>query len=396
MFNSPREYMEYLYSDDRLALRANIFVNYSLPQLEIASSAHTIKHIVAYSDTLPAKYQSILSEAAERFPFIILERGTEHHKAVLPGTPAWTSTIGSLREDYTCFGTYRLDDDDILPVDYFDQMAPYIRPSNIGMQVSLGTGVEALYENGRFLNLRQSYYPMFSAGLMSICGFDSSGRLKQPSPAPHHLSDRANPVILDSKKIGYMRLRHVTQDGALRNGGVQESDRRQKIVTHMNRAPALESSTDPAAVFPVLSGTFETPGTPSSTDEIVLKPGDLSTDPTIVPIDTDKRMLKIMAQVQCSSDAIDRNALISLDLRNSNGEPFEPSIHVEHFRSQGLSYSTIPGIGFFRYLKTRPGRTNSTLAVTLPADVKCRGISLRRWKNHSTIVHVSNLAISTV
>lgn len=392
-FSGPEDYKAYLYSDERLGLRADVFINYSLPQLELAAKGHNIKHVVAYSDSLPEKYQRLLQDAANRFPFVLLERGDSTQKALLPGTSRWTDLLEASRGSNVCFGTYRLDDDDILPCDYFNQMEPYVTGPNIGMQISLGTGIAALYEDGHFKNVRGSYYPMFSAGLMNVCGIDVDGNLVQPSSAPHHLSDRTNPVILDSRRIGYMRLRHVTQDGTLRIGGSNYEGQRKRIIAQMDKGPAIAANSAPEISFPLLKDRIAADDAKENPTVVeVGHDSSLSSEPTMIPI-APRRNIRISVVLDCSDETSPRNALISFHFKTEDGDDLDRATYDDYFRQQGLSYSEITGIGFFRYLKTAPGRVRTELEVTLPDGTSCASVSIRRWKNHSSNIRIDSLSI---
>lgn len=71
--NTEDDFAEYLYSDSRLAPRAEIFFNYSLPMLAQAAERHRLLHIISYSSNLPEKYRDQLKSAALAHPFIVLD-----------------------------------------------------------------------------------------------------------------------------------------------------------------------------------------------------------------------------------------------------------------------------------------------------------------------------------
>src|SRR5699024_123586 len=73
-FRSESEYLEYLYSEERLEARAKLFFDFSLPQLADAARGYDVTHLVSYSDSLPAKYQRQLEEAAAGYDFLQLDR----------------------------------------------------------------------------------------------------------------------------------------------------------------------------------------------------------------------------------------------------------------------------------------------------------------------------------
>lgn len=247
-FDSVTEYTEYLFADARLAPRFDIFLNYSLPLLAEAAEGFNVRHIVSYAQELPAKWEEHLILAAENYPFLILDKNTDgastaslrliiQEGGVLPGG---------------AFTTYRLDDDDLLPIDYFEQINPYVRAENAGMMVSLGEGVTALYFDGQFYNPRKCYAPMIAIGLASICRVNHDGSLTQPSNASHNMSDRSNPVVLDSRKVGFMWTRHPTQDSTLAWGDRARDDMHNVIRRYMDKDPAAAPDGKIEEAFPTM------------------------------------------------------------------------------------------------------------------------------------------------
>jgi hypothetical protein len=242
-FKTEDEYRDYLFSDERLATRARIFTELSIPALAKASRGYDYYHVVTYNDFLPAKYREALEEAALRYPFLILDKivdgvGTMNAHRLLrrlyePGG----------RERGEAFGLFRLDDDDLLASNYFTQMAAYVRPDMVGFQVSLGRGVTALHSAGGFTNFREAYAPMNSMGLMSVGQVDDAGLLVLPADASHNRSDRTNPVVLDSRELSWLWVRHNTQDTTLTFG---DEDR---TLLEMSRHPELSPDVDVAGLF---------------------------------------------------------------------------------------------------------------------------------------------------
>ena len=245
-FANEDDYRRYLFSDERLGLRAQIFIDYSLPILALASTGHSYYHVVSYSEELPTKYEKILEDAARRYPFLVLNKyvgghckSNTHHVAARLYNP---ETGDRARGEP--IGLFRLDDDDLLSVEFFNRMATHIRPDNVGYQVTFARGVTALYKNGAFENMRESYHPMNSMGLLSIGRVTSTGQFELPREVAHNKSDRANPVILDSRHIGYLWVRHETQDTTLLFDGPS------RTLDEMNRFPALPKDVDLPALFP--------------------------------------------------------------------------------------------------------------------------------------------------
>lgn len=243
-FKTPDEYRDYLYSDERMGVRTEIFINQSLPILAKASVGYGYYHVVTYQDLMPAKFQHMLEDAAERYPFLALDKivdgvGTMNshrllHRLHSPGK----------RMRGQPFGLFRLDDDDLLTMDYFDQMAPHIRQDTIGQRVSLGRGITALYRDGKYENIRNAYRLMNSMGLLSVGVVDASGKLILPPDVAHNRSDSHGTVIVNSERQSWLWVRHAGQDTALREDGAD------LIMEELEQYTPTPENVDLAAMFP--------------------------------------------------------------------------------------------------------------------------------------------------
>lgn len=376
-FATPEEYEAYLYSDERLTIRCKIFLEQSLPQLEAASKDHDLLHVVSYSGNLPAKFQQLLEDAADRFSFLVLDRHSEGRRPTDIDALARERLGGA-----GAFATYRLDDDDLLTVDYFNQVAPYVRPENAGMQVSLASGLTALYADGKYSNIRETYWPMLAIGLLSICRFDTDGSLVKPAHAPHHLSDRTNPVILDSRKTSYLWVRHVDQDTAM---DFNPDEARAKLVASMSRFPAVNEYVDLANLFPVLAKNIRAPK----------REGLLSTPTDVVgeirfSLATPANAFSLKIDALLGDDAVSSNALISLDLTDAAERPLAEA-QIARLSAFGIATSSNPAVGPYRYLNTPPGRSLESYEFALPDGVLCRGFRLRRWKKADTAIRLHSI-----
>lgn len=259
---SEPEYLDYLYSPQRMDPRCEIFFNITLPMLAIASEGLLFRHIVSYSAIMPTQYQAQLEEAAARFPFLVLDRVDAGADGADVARLARDIMRAAGLPATTVFGSMRLDDDDALSADYFEQMAPYVTQAHVGFVVSLGRGVTALYEDGQLYYARDAVFPLHSKGHLSVCRFDGSGDLQAPLSAPHNWADRFNPVILDSREFSHLWVRSVTQDTALYQHGRGEGAQLARIRVDMDQYPALSVPVD--AVFPVLAGKIYTASGPAS------------------------------------------------------------------------------------------------------------------------------------
>lgn len=389
-FASAEEYQNYLYSDERLGLRSDVFVNLSLPQIELGRTGHDVLHMVSYSDSLPRKYQVLLENAAVKYPFLVLDRHEENRKPTDIHDLARDFLTTSGRElQGQAFATYRLDDDDLLSTDYFDQMSPYVTEQNAGMQVSLATGITGLHNDSSFSNLRQSYWPMHSMGHLSVCAFQVDGSVKAPIAAPHNLSDRSNPVIVDARKPAYFWLRHLTQDTSI---DYSAEEAKGQLVQSMQRYPAVRSNEDVLAIFPVLEGRILN----QNLIQLVENPVTLIEQNTAAGFPRPLSSFKIEADLDAASGATPNNALISFDLVDTEGQPLDGALHAPALASAGLARSGNAAVGFYRYVTTVEGRHAFEFSSSLPEGILCQGVSIRRWGRSETQITLHSLSVRSI
>jgi hypothetical protein len=383
-FRTPEEYQDYLYSAERLDVRCEIFFDLSLPQLQRSSEGLDYRHVVSYSDTLPAPYQERLENAEREFDFLVLDRhpGGASSNSLSSVASRMFGPNGSAGGPGTPFGLFRLDDDDLLSADYFQQISTYITSANVGMQVSLGTGVTALFDGGRFFNPRVCHHPMIAIGLTSICTFSEDGTLLRPVDASHNRSDRFNPVILDSRNISYLWVRHVTQDTSLRGAEKGPAEELADTLQDMSRFPRLQSMTEVEQAFPLGASRFS--DAPSPLLELIASLPDVpALDEQGIRLDTNSAggVLQLELALDCGAGTVPRNALVGLSLVDATGTPLEPEAKREELARTGLLFSPIPGIGHFRYVNTTAGQSEYSMTFNLPDGIFCTSVLIRRWNS---------------
>lgn len=370
-FKSVAEYEDYLYSPGRLDARCNLFLEMSLPQLAEAAQIHPIIHIVSYSSNLPSEYRERLVESAKRYSFLHLDEqdGVRHPTDAHELARKYYIS----KDDSRIYGLYRLDDDDLLSADFFDQMSRYVNPQYAGMQVSLSRGLTALYTNNEFSNLRETYWPMLAIGLLSVCAITQDGNIVKPVSAPHHVSDRFNPVISDARQISYLWVRHAEQDTALDFGAEATVS---KVISSMSRYPAASSDIDFKSLFPHAAAWAR-----PRNEDLVVERSPLEA-PIVLKFSKPAAVFDLVVDAEYSADAIKSNGLISFDLRSGTGDEIDRTA-LSRTRIGESSNTTI---GFFRYLETTAGRNVVTYQVSLPSGVECHGVTIMRFKKLDTAI----------
>ncbi|GAB3843643.1 glycosyltransferase [Nesterenkonia populi] len=217
---SRDEYTAWLYDDERLSTRTAIFLEESLPQLAEAAQGNELLHIVAISPSLPEKYKSALEQARAQYKFLRIHETKMRAAPSQPNLRLVKKMLTKRGMEGKVFGMYRVDDDDLLPIDYFERMGPYVTDEHVGYRVSLPRGIGAVRAQDGYILPWSFYEAKSSAGFLTVHRFSPDGQKIYGLEARHHLkghhkADRNFPVILDARAPGFFRARHRTQDSTL-------------------------------------------------------------------------------------------------------------------------------------------------------------------------------------
>jgi hypothetical protein len=240
--DSVDQYRNELFGEERLSNRSRIFFNHTLPLLDRARGNHQLLHVVSYSAELPRKYRRLLKDAAKSYKWLVLDKRTRTNRK---GT-SLNTFVKRYFEPGSIYGSYRLDDDDVLAPTYFDQVASYLERPFANMVVSLGLGVQAFFHEGEFVNPRMEHRPKIAIGLMKICEYTYDGRFLAPQNIAHTRTDLVNAMILDSRQVSFLHSMHLTQDTHIDK---PSGDFEKRLRNHM-RLPEVAPETDLASVFP--------------------------------------------------------------------------------------------------------------------------------------------------
>ena len=411
--NAEDDFAEYLYSDSRLAPRAEIFFNHSLPMLAGAAERHRLLHIVSYSSNLPEKYRNQLESAALAHPFILLDEKEPGEQA-----SSWMELVPPDLEVGDIVGAYRLDDDDLLANDFFDRMSQYLDPAFAGMWVSFANGYTAVLSDGVVVNPRQLTWPKIAIGLTGIYRKDRGQTFSGPSlRGGHNRVDQNSPVILDSREPSFLWLRSTGQDSLV---NVPESEREQTVLDQIKSYDFADDSQF-KALFPQI-------------DQVrfprVLEFNEGCTvtgKPEQFDFDTPAQKFVVSYSYRCDNVLDHRHYLLKFDLRRRNGFLVDrsrntgdvPKVEGDSQSSnpgwgffkflrlrrrrgtgqtavdlpQGISHSPNPDVGFFKYLPLRRGRGTGRVAVDLPPGLECHGIEIREWKKPHTPLRIASLQV---
>lgn len=254
-WESPEEYAAHLFSEERMGPRVHIFCDLAVPLYQQMAERHGYHHLVAYSPELPERWRSRLEETARRYPVLRLVEN-EGDKVNWVGHARRLLREDGVDRDHLVFA-FRVDDDDLLAVDYLDQVTPLVTPQHVGFAVSVATGYAGLYEDGRYTDLRVYRQLLPSMGQGAIGRWSSATSTLDLVVVKNHTRTQVNrPVLLDGRQPAWLQTRHVGQDTAVAEGG-DVSDvaaARQAVLDKLDRLAPVEDLEEVYRRFPTLRG----------------------------------------------------------------------------------------------------------------------------------------------
>jgi hypothetical protein len=234
------DYTTTLFDDDRMKLRTDIFLRLALPIYQSWAERFAYRHVVHISSDLPEKWRAQLDDAAVRYPCLIINEVTEK---ITPATVMRDDLIKHADADMVV--RLRVDDDDLLATDYLDHLDHYVRPDNVGMAVSFGLGVAAIYHHGQHSEFRLKREVLPSAGQAYIGRFDQDAQsIRGIKIHAHNRIDTFKPVIFDSREPMYLQTYHEQQD--------KEFGRADDPLARVRHFPEFDDHDMLAAKFPTL------------------------------------------------------------------------------------------------------------------------------------------------
>jgi hypothetical protein len=116
---TEKEYLDQLFSDERLTARFEIFFDRALPVYQKMSNRHSYRHIFTYSDRLPEKWKEKIRQKAIEFPVLIL------NEVSADLSPYAIIAREMKNRESSVVTLFRVDDDDILGSDFMDKLSCY-------------------------------------------------------------------------------------------------------------------------------------------------------------------------------------------------------------------------------------------------------------------------------
>lgn len=368
---TEQEYIEHLFSDERMSVRAKIFSEISIPLMAEMRKNFDFRHIVSYSSILPEKWKNILFDLAKKYDFIYLHEADSHKEnpiySVLNGKPDGSVAF------------FRLDDDDLLSIDYLDALSKYNNIAFKNMAISFGKGIAGFYKDDNYIDFRDVVQKYPSMGQAYI-GYWKDRTLELPPLYSHHNLDQNIPVIVDSMNTIYLQTYHEKQDSNYRfsnntnNLSIEEElakySKTKDYNNLINKFPTLEQD-----VYNFLENK-----------DIYFTIGDITLDKkiNIIPIDnnTKKKLYEIEYKLNLSEKLVSPKAMLLSFI-------FEDDVKV----TSGLTLSSNPDISWYKYLGSANGIASGNFSFTVEKPTKLRQIKLIIWDNKFNKIDVDYINI---
>lgn len=207
--NDREEYLKQLFDEERMLDRIYIFGKLAAPIYQSFADRYDYVHLVQYSKELPERYRLALQEIAKKYPVIkpVLVTDESMVDSVKKHVLSWDKGFRGV------FAWIRVDDDDLLSIDYLDALSRYLTVNNVGCAVSFATLIVGQYSTGRLLNFHQALQPKNSIGQAYVCWANRiTGVVDTPPMYSHAEIDRHLPLILDPTEAHALQVRHAFQD----------------------------------------------------------------------------------------------------------------------------------------------------------------------------------------
>lgn len=380
---SEDNYLSQLYSDARMAARFDIFFNKAVPLYEDMAKRFFYKHVIQYSAVMPEKWKNKLFEEAAKYDFIVLSEAGENPisstiKEILADQPSGTIAY------------FRVDDDDILSVDYLSELKNYVNENYEGMIVSFGCGLVATYVDGVFRDFRQCYRRFLALGLAFIGGYNAEKKeYWLPRYNGHETVDRHSPAIVDSRTPAFIWTHHEFQDTKVRSGGVAGA-----VSSRLKGYSRITSIRDYEKKFPTLKNEMKF--LLENNEEILfLEKSRVSVDRVKFPTLDHKVSSKYVLEYSIVDEAFlhgidkgvvnNRYLIIGFDILDSQGE----------LEVLGLNRSTDPDIGWYFYVSFVDGVANGRVEFSLSFKSNVCGLNFIKWKSKKPAFKINSMRLAS-
>lgn len=217
--SDQKAYIEKIMDPERLKARYDIFVNYSIPLLNMARERHPdleINLLVHSSTTLPENMQNALRSLTVKHAWIKVDffHPDEYYNNEESFRDLMSMKTGL--NETEVIPIMRLDDDDLMSPFYFDLLKKYISQNFLGFTFHTPRGYEALYDGNSFVYFSSMDAPKTGIGLAYLAEWNSKEKKFTTQyilpPGSHGNTDMLAPVILDGSANVILRTKHFFND----------------------------------------------------------------------------------------------------------------------------------------------------------------------------------------
>lgn len=205
-------YLSELFNYSRMSDRMFIFSEIAAPILQTFSNHFNYRHLVQYSPELPFEWKNKLFELSLKFPVIRPIEVTDEDivDSVRKEVLSWPRSFRGI------FVWFRIDDDDVLSIDYLEALSKFVSADTVGMAVSFPRVVSGLYANRQFADIHNVLSPSNSQGQAYICRANRNlGIIETPPMLPHHRVSEFLPLITSGEEPFAFWTRHALQDTSI-------------------------------------------------------------------------------------------------------------------------------------------------------------------------------------
>lgn len=374
---TEEEYVAHLFSDERMSIRAKIFAEISVPLLAKMKKNYDYRHIVSYSSILPEKWKQMLIKLQEQHPFLYL------HEADTQGNPLY-EILKDRSESSVAF--FRLDDDDLLSINFLDSLSKYNNSAFDGMAVSFGKGFAGRYKDGHFIDFRDCKQRFIAIGQAYI-GTYTKGHLSLPTMHSHHVLDEHCPVVVDSKDPMYIHTHHDQQDTNYRfsNNAAQGSN---TIESDLIR---FQKTTQPKAIIDLF---------PTLRDDVKAFIEDRRVIFGMNDVVLNDKTTSFVLGGDAYETIFECKYSLAADEFISSSKAFAFSIFLEKQESnsidriEGLNLSSNPNIGWYKYVAISSGLAKGSFSFSIPKDTKLKELKVICWDDRIKAVKINEIEIS--
>jgi hypothetical protein len=280
-------------------------------------------------------------------------------------------------------------------------MAPYLIPPHVGWIVSLGTGFTGIRLEDGYHNIRQAYYPKLALGLLYICQMTSEGNMVAPRSISHMRSDKANPVILDSRFPGYFWGKHPQQDTSIGQMSQARDKVGSQIINRLHDSishfPPVEDGKELKDLFPAVAAKMhlESHSVSKTPENLVVHETSLEKHSPSFDVSNIVGRIVVSGELEITGSPKKNNALLSFGLHRLDEYSLTDE-DVQALRAEGIFRSGDSDIGYFRYLPTARGKRTFHYTFKLPEGLACESISVRKFGRSESNIYLRRFTINTL